>query len=88
MNHKETYALNLVRQALSRYTDTSSDQIQLASSLADLDVDSLTLAELLFELEDHLGTSIPETTAAPKLISDIVTLIEPYIDDQDVKSAA
>lgn len=88
MNDKTAYALSLVRQALARYTDTPSDAIELDTSLADLAVDSLTLAELLFELEDRLGTTISETESVPRLISYVVALIEPFIDDQEVKSVA
>jgi acyl carrier protein len=88
MTDKTAYALNLVRQALSRYTDTPADDIQLDSTLPDLQIDSLTLAELLFELEDHLGVTITEATTPPKVISEIVDLILPYIGDQDVQNVA
>jgi hypothetical protein len=39
----------------------------------------LTLAELLFELEDRLGVSIAETSTLPTLVSELVTLVEPYL---------
>ncbi len=85
MNDKTAYALNLVRQALARYTDTPAEQIQPESSLIDLQIDSLTLAELLFELEDRLGATISESTTAPRLISDILMLVEPFIDEQALR---
>jgi acyl carrier protein len=69
----------LVRQALTKYTDTPAAQIELTTALADIDIDSLTLAELLFELEDRLGVSIAETSTLPTLVSELVTLVEPYL---------
>jgi acyl carrier protein len=88
MNAKTAHALSLVEEALSKYTEIPSGGIQPETLLADLQIDSLTLAELLFELEDRLGTSISEVTQPPKQISEILALIEPYLDDPAVKSAA
>jgi len=88
MNAKTEYALNMARQALANYTDTPASEIHLETTLAELQVDSLTLAELLFALEDHLGTTISDVEQAPKQIADIVALIEPFISDQDIKNAA
>jgi len=88
MNAKTEHALTLVRQALANYTDTPASDIHLDSTLADLQIDSLTLAELLFELEDHLGTTISDVAQAPKQVAEIVALIAPFIDDQDIKTAA
>jgi acyl carrier protein len=88
MNTKTEYALTLVREALANYTDTPASDIHLDTTLADLQVDSLTLAELLFELEDHLGTTISDVVQAPKQISDIIALIEPFIGDKGIENAA
>ncbi len=88
MNTPTAIGLNLVRQALVRYSDTPSDQIQLDTVLADIQVDSLTLAELLFELEDRLNTTIADATEVPKLVSDVVTLILPYLDNAAFQNAA
>jgi len=88
MTDKTNDALSLVREALARYTDAPTDQIQMDSALADLQIDSLTLAELMFELEDRLGTSISETGTVPKLISDLVAIVEPLLPAQGDQSAA
>jgi acyl carrier protein len=74
-------ALDMVRQALTRYTDTPPDQIHMETSLADLQIDSLTLAELMFELEDRLGTSIDEAETVPSLISDLVAIVTPLLQN-------
>ncbi|MGC4061338.1 MAG: acyl carrier protein [Aquabacterium sp.] len=88
MNAKTAYALSLVQQALAKYTDVPVSDIHLDTALADLQVDSLTLAELLFELEDQMGTSIADTAGVPRTIADVIALVEPFIKDEDVKSAA
>lgn len=73
-------ALDMVRQALVRYIDVPAEQIQMNSTLIDLQVDSLTLAEMLFELEDRLGKTLSEAPELPKTIADVVALIRPYLD--------
>lgn len=73
-------ALELVRQALSHYADVAPELIVPEVRLDAIGVDSLTLAELLFELEDQIGLTIPEGRTAPHLVSDIVRLIEPYLE--------
>ncbi len=88
MNSLTSTGLQLVRQALQRYTDTPSDQIGLDTVLSDIQVDSLTLAELLFELEDRLHTTISEAKDMPRLVSDVVSLILPYLDSAHLPSAA
>jgi acyl carrier protein len=88
MNDHTAHALNLVRQALGKYTDTPIDNIQLDTVLVDIQIDSLTLAELLFELEDQLHTTISETGSLPQHVSDLVELILPCIDQNALKSLA
>ncbi len=85
---KTSYALSMVRQALTNYTETPTGDIHLETTLAELQVDSLTLAELLFELEDRLGKTISDVKQVPKDIAAIVELVEPFIEEQDIKTAA
>jgi len=80
MTDPENKALALVRDALTRYTDTPPEDIHPETLLADLQVDSLTLAELLFELEDKLGKSISDTTELPQSIADVMALVQPALD--------
>ncbi len=84
MNHKNSIdALTLVRQALTKYTDTPPESIEMSTVLADIEVDSLTLAELLFELEDRLGVTIEETKELPRQVSELVAMVEPYLPAAD-----
>ena len=79
MTDRTQAALAVVREALSRYTDAQPGDMQLDTALPDIQIDSLTLAELLFELEDRLNTTIPETTAVPRRVGDLVALVEPLL---------
>ncbi len=79
MTDLHTVAFDLVTQALTRYIDLPADGIQMSSVLKDMGVDSLTLAELLFELEDRIGQQIPDVTTPPALVSDVVALLVPYL---------
>ncbi len=91
MNDTPLNALTLVRQALSRYTDTPLDAMQLDTKLADIQIDSLTLAELLFELEDQLHVSMSEPANMPQSVGDLVALVQPYMASADaakLRSAA
>jgi acyl carrier protein len=45
------------------------------TSLAELNVDSLLLLELLFEFEDQLGISIPNDVPPPKTVGDVLRIV-------------
>jgi acyl carrier protein len=73
-------ALDLVRDVLAEYVDIANIHVVGATELAAIGVDSLTLAEMLFALEDRVGTQVPEPAVVPTRIADLVALIEPYVD--------
>ncbi len=83
-----TAGMDLVRQALSRYTDKPVADISPATELADIDVDSLTLAELLFELEDRLHVTMAEAEQLPKTVADLLAMITPYLKGGELPAAA
>lgn len=66
-----------VVEVLSKTLHRDEHGIGPESTLAgDLEVDSFTAVELLFELEDHYGLEIPdEEMAAFKTVSDIVEYV-------------
>lgn len=88
MSDMENLTLNLVQQALSQYVDAPVERMTLDAQLQDLQIDSLTLAELLFEIEDRLGVELAETDVIPKTVGDLVRLVQPHIDPDQFKSAA
>lgn len=88
MSDLENLTLNLVQQALSQYVDVPVERMTPDAQLQDLQIDSLTLAELLFEIEDRLGVELSETDVIPKTVGDLVRLVQPHIDPDQFKSAA
>ena len=88
MTTDNTTALYLLRQVLGQFTDATVEQIVPDAELSSLQVDSLTLAEMLFELEDRIGVTMEEPKTPPKLVSDILLLIEPHLDVIRARAAA
>ena len=72
-------ALDVLRRVLGHYSDAAPEQIVAEAELSALQVDSLTLAELLFELEDLVGAPMAEPTERPTHVSDLLRLIEPHL---------
>lgn len=66
----------LIRTFLTDRLGVEPDQIQPASLLVDLGVDSLMLAELMFEAEDRLGIEIPSELSPPRTVSEMQTVID------------
>ena len=82
MNNQSISALDVVRQALARYTEVPAADIHMETSLQDISIDSLTLAELLFELEDAVGVTLAEVEKLPQFVSELVAMIEPHLPQQ------
>lgn len=80
-------ALNLLRQVLAKFSDAKPEAIVPEAELSALEVDSLTLAEMLFELEDRVGVSMNEPREPPRTIGDILRLIEPHLEQIRAKVA-
>ncbi len=66
----------LIRQFIQERVGTDPAMIVNEALLVDLGVDSLMLAELMFEAEDRLGISIESNVAIPKSVGDMVVLID------------
>lgn len=79
MSAPEMDSLALIRQVIEKYCDAAPETIVPEATLADLNVDSLSLAEMLFALEDKLGTSIAEPTERPQTVADLQHLVEPFM---------
>ena len=72
-------ALDLLRQVLGHLTDATPEQIVPEAELASLQIDSLTLAELLFALEDRLGVTVVEPSERPQTVADVLRMIAPQL---------
>lgn len=79
MSAPEMDSLTLIRQVIGKYCDAPPEAVVPEATLADLEVDSLSLAEMLFALEDTLGTSIAEPSERPQTVADLQRLVEPYM---------
>lgn len=65
----------MIRAAVTLYTDVPAEKIVPEAALADLDVDSLTFAEVLFALEDASGKEL-DTYGRPATVADLIAMIE------------
>ena len=75
----EMYAMQsteLIRQFLHERLGADPQLVVHEARLADIGVDSLMLAELMFEAEDRLDISIDSNVPPPKTVGDMVTLID------------
>ena len=68
--------IDLIRGFLAERLDVPAADVQPDALLVDLGVDSLMLAELMFEAEDRLGIQIPPDQALPTTVGDMVAVIE------------
>ena len=69
-------SIELIRQFLHERVGTDPNKILEGALLADLGVDSLMLAELIFEAEDRFGISIESDVEIPKSVGEMVSLID------------
>lgn len=67
--------INTVRKAIAEAVDVAPELITEDSVLADLGVDSLTAAMLLFDLEEDVGVTI-DTNTPPVTVGDLVKMID------------
>lgn len=69
-------AIELIRRFLVDRLGVSEADVQPEAMLADLGLDSLMLAELMFEAEDRLGIEISSDQTPPRTVADMVAVIE------------
>lgn len=69
-------SIELIRNFLHERMDVDPEKIEKNTVLAELGVDSLMGAELLFEAEDRLGIEISRDETAPVTVADLQAIIE------------
>ena len=69
-------SIELIAKFLNDRLGVERDQVVASAVLADLGVDSLMLAELMFEAEDNLGISIDSNVDVPTTVGDMVGLLD------------
>jgi len=72
-------------QLLTRYTDEPSRQsIDMDSALDELELDSLAMFEIVYELEESFAVELDELALAElKTVGDLVECIERQLAEQD-----
>ncbi|QBF34372.1 acyl carrier protein [Mycoplasmopsis phocirhinis] len=69
--------MNIKDKVIQRIQKYTKSKVSLDSELKELRIDSLTLAELIFELEEELNIRVSDSQLREiKTIQDVVTLIE------------
>lgn len=66
----------LIRTFLTDRLGVEPDQVTPQALLAELGVDSLMLAELMFEAEDRMGIEIPPDVKPPRTVAEMQAVID------------
>lgn len=66
----------IIVEALHNRYDIAIESVTPETTLESLQVDSLGLVELMFEVEDRLGVPAPQDFQTPVTISDLVKIVQ------------
>ena len=66
-------------QVLSEKYDVSPDAISPEATLTELGLDSLTVVELLFDVEDEFEIEVPEERATFQTLAEAAALVEELV---------
>jgi len=67
--------LSLIRDALHERYDIPVESVTPETTLEALGVDSLGLVELMFEMEDRIGVTMPQDFSNPVTVADLMDLV-------------
>ncbi|WP_313072425.1 acyl carrier protein [Melaminivora sp.] len=79
-------SIELIRKFLQERLGVEPEKVQRDSVLADLGVDSLMVAELMFEAEDRLDISIDNDQAVPVTVADMQLIIDRLLAQKPVQA--
>ena len=66
-------------EVLSEKYDVAQEAISPEATLTELGLDSLTIVELLFEVEDEFGIEVPEERATFQTLAEAAALVDELI---------
>ena len=69
-------------QVLSEKYDVAQEAISPEATLEELGLDSLTVVELLFDVEDEFGIEVPEERATFQTLAEAAALVDELIQAQ------
>lgn len=70
--------LELLKEFIKQHVDNPPENLMLESRLDAIGVDSLTLLELMFDLEDKYGIHLPGDLPPPETVGQLVKLFEKF----------
>ena len=74
--------LTTVRQLIADNADVPVEDLDPARSLEDLGVDSLTVLETMFKIEDTFGIRMPDERVPLRTVQDIVDLVDRLVAER------
>ena len=75
-------SIELIRKFLQERLDVEPEKVQADSVLTELGVDSLMVAELMFEAEDRLDINIDNDQPVPVTVADMQRIIDRLLADK------
>ncbi|MGM0516210.1 MAG: acyl carrier protein [Pseudomonadota bacterium] len=76
-------ALELIRTGIAENTDIEPGGIAPESRLDEIGIDSFTLLELIFTLEEQMDIEIGNDVGTPETVQDLIDILEPYLSTND-----
>jgi acyl carrier protein len=68
--------LELLRDFIKRRVANPPEEITMESRLEDIGVDSLTLLDLMFDMEDKFGVRMPDDLPRPETVTELIAIFE------------
>ena len=68
--------LELLREFIKRRVVNPPENVTLESRLEEIGVDSLTLLDLMFDMEDKYGVRMPDDLPRPETVGDLIAIFE------------
>ncbi len=69
----------LLKEFVKKHVDNPPEQIHVDSKLAEIGIDSLSLLELLFEVEEKFGVRFSNDMPRPETVGELVDTFEKAI---------
>jgi len=68
--------LELLREFIKRRVANPPEEVTLESRLEEIGVDSLTLLDLMFDMEDKFGVRMPDDLPRPETVGELIAIFE------------
>ena len=75
-------SLTIIREFLDSRLEIAPETVLPEAKLDDLDVDSLMLAEIVFEFEDRFNLTLPRNLKSPRTVGELIALMDRLRSEQ------